>query len=209
MDSKERWLIEELHAKVTNGTYDEFDILALLIILRNSSPKMTPVHEFGDFIAHRQKKIGILKDYLERVQKQLHNLKEVNGSPIKLPIYTVSEIKKSYNDCFASIGLSPLDDEAANQVTVCIISLLQCVEVQTQTTSSVKGLSIGICSEFIGLLGHGDIAAGHGFCFPMLIARNNYEPLPGIDTWMILDNFVTKAYAVGGQFQLEQRKRMS
>ncbi len=209
MDAKERWIIEKLHAKIIQGTYDEIDILAFLITLRESVRKGSLIREFGDFIAHRSRDRGILKEYLERLRHLLQNPMKSNSSIEEVAVYSVYDIQRSLNDLLASIGLSPFGEEIANQVTVCLISLLQFVKVRTKAASSVNSLVIGISSDFIALLGQGHVPAGHVIAFPMLVARNNYLPLPGVDTWMILDNFVTKAYSVGGQFRLEQRKRMS
>ena len=57
MDAKEIFLVQKIYKKIVNSSYNEFDIYALLMLLRQHV-KNGPIREFGDFIAHREKDRG-------------------------------------------------------------------------------------------------------------------------------------------------------
>jgi hypothetical protein len=58
MDSKEKFLVDEPCRRITQQTFHERDVLAPLILLREHSTAESPVREFADFIAHREKDRG-------------------------------------------------------------------------------------------------------------------------------------------------------
>lgn len=203
MDAKERLLIEQLHSTILSGSFAERDILALLIVLRNHAKKDTLVREFGDFVAHRERDQGIFLRYLQSVQSALHGGSVGTGEPV----FTVSsseDVRRSFNEVFRSLRLSELDTEQANQITVCIISLLQSVEIKAGLATSVPKLLVGITYEYIALLGQGRLPAGHVVVFPMLVAQNKYVGLPSsVTAYMILDR-VIEACATNEGFRFAQ-----
>jgi hypothetical protein len=71
MDAKEQSLVRDIHRKVTEHTFHERDVLALLILLRAWAPQKSAVHELADFVAHREKDRGGLKDYVAHVSEYL------------------------------------------------------------------------------------------------------------------------------------------
>lgn len=205
MDAKEFWLITQLHSTIESGSFTERDILALLITLRNHTRKDNLVREFGDFIAHREKDRGILKEYLSSIQSSM-NSKSSNTAEVVFKVHTSESIQNSFNEVFRSLGLSELNLEVANQITVCIISLLQSVEIKIEDlVASVPKLLIGVTYEYIALLGQGKLPTGHIMAFPVLIASNKYVNLPSnVTQYMILDH-VVETYSVNGDLYFLQR----
>ena len=67
------WMVRSnfLLPTYTNGvrshTFDEREVLALLILLRPYSVAGAPVKELSDFVAHREKDRGSLKTYVQHV----------------------------------------------------------------------------------------------------------------------------------------------
>jgi hypothetical protein len=181
MDAKERFMIEQLHSTISSGSFHEQDILRLFIILRRSEKetlqkqgeKTSLVLEFGDFVAHREKDQGILKDIMQSVQSAL----DTRTQPIFTPITNI-DIQKALNKTFQSLNLPEVEEELVNQITVCIISLLQSVKIKinAQSTTLDFELSIGISKKYIYLLGGGQVPEGHTIMFPLLVARNTYLP---------------------------------
>jgi hypothetical protein len=205
MDPKERWLLEGMRAKLDSGSFTERDILSLLILLRRHASSEPVVKEFGDFIAHRDKDKGILKDYLSRVQKLLKGSKE---EALSLPIFTEKEIHLSFNKVLSKIGLTEINSELANQITVCIITLLQSVKVETKLENQIIGFSVAMSSHQIALCGHGTLVAGHRITFPLITAINNgYEEslkfVPFKD--LLTCSHIVESYCIGGKFKVEQR----
>lgn len=204
MDAKERWLIEQLHSVILSRSFTERDVLALLIILRRHAEQDNLVLEFGDFIAHREKDRGIFKEYLHRVHSALRGELATNGEPTSFTVFSFKSVQNSFNKIFRSLGLPELDTELANQITVCIISLLQSVEMKADSATSASKLLVGISCEYIALLGQGRLPAGHIMSFPILMAQNNYKELPSSCTeYMILDRIV-EAGSTNGNFTFAQ-----
>jgi hypothetical protein len=205
MDAKERWLIEQLHSAILSGSFAERDVLALLITLRNHSEQGNLVREFGDFVAHRQKDRGVLQKHLQSVQSALGAELATNGEGTSFTIHSFQSVRNSFNEVFRSLELPELDAELANQITVCIISLLQSVEIKAGSPTCVPKLLVGISREYIALLGQARLAAGPIMNFPILMARNSYMELPPSCTeFMILDR-VVEACSINGHFAFAQR----
>jgi hypothetical protein len=205
MDTKERFLIDQSLSKILSGSFTELDVLALLIILRNHSDQHNLVREFGDFVAHREKDRGILKNYRDTVQLAFNSNSTTINEPITIKVFTSSNIRDAFNEVLRSIGKSDLDIELANQITVCIISLLQSVQVKGKLDASIPQLKVGLTFEYIALLGQAKLPAGHIMAFPILVAQNKYKELPSsISEYMILDHTI-EAYSLNGDFRFAQR----
>jgi hypothetical protein len=66
MDTKELALIKKRHGRITAGSFDEDDVFSLLVLLRPLASVGSPVYEFANFIAHREKDRDHIRDYLDR-----------------------------------------------------------------------------------------------------------------------------------------------
>lgn len=213
MDTKEHWLIKEILADLRACSFCERDVLSLLILLREHADGSSPVREFGDFIAHRDRDRGVLFEFLKRVQQRLLGQESAQEEPPHLPVFTIAEIASSLNSILSDHGFEILDAELTNQVIVCIITLLQGIKIQTKVDSptSVRGFAVGVSSNELGLLGYGIDAEGNSFYFPMLIAQNNgYDyslaqpDSPVIPMLIPIENIVV-ASCVDGVFGIEQQ----
>lgn len=209
MDAKERSLVERAHATLASGSFTERDVLVLLMLLRRHAAPKSPVREFADFVAHRDKDRGILKDFLRGIQLALHADQSGSNRPVTFQVLTNRDIHSVFNAVFASLGLNPIDEELANRIAVCIIALLQSVRIETYQQQPVRGLSVEVSSDSIGLFGHSTIPAGHVLRFPVLLAENRgYElsvamaskPVPFLSC-----DHVIEACCLNGQFIIAQR----
>jgi hypothetical protein len=209
MDRKESWLLAETLAALRIGSFSERDVLALLMLLRPYAAVQSPIREFADFVAHRQRDRGILRTFVDRVQRALWDPQAAESQPIAFPLYTASALQKALNDVLAVLGTEGLGAELANQVVVCIISLLQSVKVDTSLKTSLAGFAVGISSRDVVLLGHGAVKAGHVFQFPLLVAANNgYEVsihLAQFEVPLMTCNSIVEASSRAGRFQIDQR----
>ena len=210
-DEKEKWLIAQVRDAITCGTYSERDVLCLLILLRRHAAPRSAAREFGDFVAHREKDRGILREYLHRVQEAFHSPPNLVPQ-IKLPVFSVTDVTSSINQVLAAFGLPPFEAETGNQIAVCIISLLQEVRIDTPQKSPVDYLAVAISTSHIALMGRSTVTAGHVFSFPLLVAENHvyefslaHEDAPDV-SYLSTCNFVVKTYCIAGAFQFEQTK---
>jgi hypothetical protein len=203
MDAKEQWLVERAVATLRGGTFGETDVLALLILLRRVAPKFSPIREFADFIAHRERDRGILLSYIERVRLAL----EASGDPVKLPVWSCDEVVASLNAALAVFCVPAFEAELGNRICVSIITILQSVHVEAP--SSISHLTVGLSSHQVGLFGRGAVPSGHIFQFPLFIAENRgYEyslTLENCEFFMGGDRII-EALSRSGSFMLEQRR---
>jgi hypothetical protein len=74
VDNKQKQLLEFYYRKFIELTFDEKDVYNFLILIRESVRGIRSIRELGDFIAHREKSKGFIKEYLEENQRILNNL---------------------------------------------------------------------------------------------------------------------------------------
>jgi hypothetical protein len=204
MDAKERWLVEQLLSVINSGTFTERDVLALLIVLRNHAKDDNVIREFGDFIAHREKDRGWLQKYVHEVKKGLAS----GDLPQNIPIAN-KHVQEDLNRVLQLLEIPEVNEELANQITICIISLLQSVQVKIkeQKANILLKLHVGVGRDKIWLIGEAPNPAGMLFFFPIMFGQNRY--LPGIDydsPPLKMDQLV-EAVSVNGVFRLEPRAR--
>src|SRR5258705_2449210 len=94
-----------------------------------------------------------------------HESEQLRAAP-RLPVLSVAEIHQSMNDVLAAYELSITDPELANQLVVCIITLLQNVTLPTGVASHIRAFAVAVSSRAVALVAHGDLS-GHVFQFPV------------------------------------------
>lgn len=187
MDAKEKQLIEFYQNKIINYEFDEKDIYSFLMLLRENMGTHSPVKEFGDFMAHRNKDRGAIHTYLMDNKMKLDHLKN-NDVPqdglsiVSEVVFTTDQIKKSFNQFFKDHGLSLFSTNLVEDIILCIISLLQHIKICEKGGKEIGELHIGYTKESIMLLGFVNIAKSNvKGSFPVLSIRNKYLELPKRD----------------------------
>ena len=182
MDIKEKQLLDTFYSKIIDRNFDEKDIYALLIMLRQHANKKSPVYEFANFIAHRERDKGYIKEYLETTKYKLDNLGKINTILEIRPIFTIKEIEKSFNDVFVKIGKQPTSSDIMNDILLCIIMLLQDIKILDKKGRTFGKLIIGISKTKVFLHGKVKIIVQQNkeiyAIFPALEANNHYIDLP-------------------------------
>ena len=155
---------------------DEKDVYILLILLRPHSRKGSPVYEFANFLAHRQKDRGHIRDYLNRTKFILDNLGDINAVLTIKPIFTEFEVKESFNTVFLKLGFKPVSDKVISRIILCIISLLQGIKIITTDNKPIGELVFGYDVNEITLFGKCRIQTYSEVyvAFPVLTIRNSY-----------------------------------
>ncbi|MGE3979577.1 MAG: hypothetical protein AB7F94_18630 [Nitrospira sp.] len=130
MDAKEQNLVADLHQLITNHSFYERDILALLILLREHATDGSAVRELGDFVAHREKDRGALKKYVQHMNAFVEAAVKNGPAQMKVkPVYSSAEFRDSLNTSFARFGLPQVSPDLTDDVLICIMSLLQDVRI--------------------------------------------------------------------------------
>jgi hypothetical protein len=134
VDFKEIQLVNKTYRLVVERLFHERDILALLILLRPHAKANSPIRELSDFIAHREKDRGALKKYIQHVVEYVDVLKSSNkherNTHLRIDVvYTREAFHKSINEVLSNFNLASLDQTLADDVFICVMSLLQNVRL--------------------------------------------------------------------------------
>jgi hypothetical protein len=174
MDAKEEKLINQYYDKLTSFSFDERDVYSLLILLRPYSQKDYPVYEFSNFVAHREKDRGHIRDYLDRTKFVLDNLGKINTVLEIKPVFSEREIEKSFNSVFTKLGFAPIPNIIISGIILCIISLLQSVKIVTKKNIAIGELVFAYDAKEITLLGKCRVQSKGNAIFPVLSTKNSY-----------------------------------
>jgi hypothetical protein len=174
LDDKELSLISSLRRKIKEKDFHERDILALLLLLRQYSASHSPVYELANFINHREKVQGHIKDYLYEAKKTLDDAKQ-KGAGRQLvfrELFTVKDVQNSFNSTFSQLDLEDLTLQDAEDVLLCIMSLLQDVRI-LHNDEEIGKLTLVRTKSEIQLRGNIRIQ-NEDFPFSPLIVPNHY-----------------------------------
>jgi hypothetical protein len=154
VDTKEATIIKTFYDKLVSLSFDERDVFSFLIVLRPYSQKGSPVYEFSNFVAHRDKDRGHIYDYLlasksffNQVGTKLGDIHELKS------VFTEKEIHDSIDSVVTGLGLAPISDEVSYALQLCIISLLQDVTISDKTGTQIGKLLFAFDKDTIYLMG--------------------------------------------------------
>jgi len=179
-DIKENQLINYYYKKISLNNFDEKDIYSFLILLRQYATSKSPVYEFANFIAHREKDRGYIKDYIETTKKNIEKIGKENVKVVIKSIFTTDDIRKSLNLILEKLDKEPLNNDIVTNIILCIIVLLQDVGLYSKKNKKIGNLVIGINKTNINLMGCINLNNNEkiNINFPALTIENRYLDLP-------------------------------
>ncbi|AWQ16945.1 hypothetical protein C1N92_19745 [Bacillus velezensis] len=188
MDSKEKQLFYYYYEKFRNSTFEEYDVYAFLILIRRHCPDNRSISELADFIAHRDKSRGYIKEYLEELKdkfNKIYNNSVEKQMKIKVEeVFTFKEIKNGLNSVFKKFNLEELNIDIINDFLLCLLSILQDIKIYHKKKEIGK-LSLGITSKKVVLVGSVKISREQkeviDVVFPVLSCKNNYKRIKKLD----------------------------
>ena len=195
MDKKEKQLVDYYYNKFSERSFDEKDLYGFLMVVRELPNDIKVINELTDFIVHREKSTGYVKDYLEECKDIINNLgKEKIRRKIE-NIFSFKEIRNGFNALFQQLGFEKLPLDIINDFIICIISLLQSVKIVSGSLHKEIGhLSFAASSKELFLMGNMTIKNQGRYMpitFPVLSVKNLYEeitPQDKKDTPYLFDN---------------------
>lgn len=176
MDAKEQALVGNLYRRTKARTFNERDVLALLILLRPHAAAGSPVRELSDFVAHREKDRGSLKTYVHHVVAYGEALLKKTAAQLKIDVvHSARAFGDSLNLALAQFNLAPLAGDVTDDVLACVMSLLQDVRL-FHNRVEIGRLGLGRLKKELWLVG---VIVMPGpkpvqIVFPALIVANNY-----------------------------------
>lgn len=206
LDRKEKQLMDFYYEKFAEKNFDEKDLYTFLILVRESAKDIRCIRELGDFIVHREKSKGYVKDYLEENESVLNNLGKENNTMKIDNIFSFKELRNGFNSLFQKNGYSKLPNETISDFVLCIISLLQDVKIiSSKSKREIGKLSFGVSSKEIFLMGIIKILNKDRYVsvmFQVLSVNNIYEevkPSDKYDTPYLFSDEIIEVFNVSGK----------
>lgn len=166
MDKKSVDLIRQIHRKIISRTFDEVDVCALLILVREESNVNKDylkvkwengfLHEVCDFIAHRNRNKGFVFEEAKLTYKHctttgIFHLETTSKRQVLSGMFE-DVIIKEINQIFQKLSLDPIPLICESEIILCIISLLQFAKIETDDKKVSGYLYTIICNDGVYLL---------------------------------------------------------
>jgi len=188
MDAKEKQLFDDLYDRLQKQSFDETDVYALYILLREKVDEKSWLRELGDFVAHRKRDRGrmytnfkVLAEF-DKHTMSLNALAGIEGIQQK-ELYP--EIQKS----MVELGKPILEENVLAELLLCTFSLLQFTEFADNRMEYIGKLYITITNREIILCADPADPSQPRFCLGIL--NNTYtKKLPDdklLDGWFQFD----------------------
>lgn len=125
MDIKEKHMLEHYKRLIENSEFDEYDIYAFLILIRNHIPngKYQIFKEYADAVAHRRKNKGIMLNNIKSCIK--NNYETINGTNVKDYCgFSIESWNKQLTYLMNNFNIT-INELIIKELTLCIFSIFQ------------------------------------------------------------------------------------
>jgi hypothetical protein len=177
MDTKEQLLLSYYYGKLIDNTFDEKDVYAFLLLIKNRSKEHRCINELADFIAHRDQYSGFIKDYLFETRKKFESLGKTNTAIRIEDVFSFRDFKNGINKGLEDCQLKGLPNEKINDFVACVISILQQVKI-TDHGREIGKLFFALSNKQIILMAEIEVSQNvlkkTNAVFPILTANNSY-----------------------------------
>jgi hypothetical protein len=181
LDKKEQQLFEYFYKKFSARSFDEKDLFSFLMLVREDAQDNKVIKELGDFIVHRERSNGYVKEYFEDSTQIIKKLETERNYRRIEDLFSFKEIRNGFNSLFVKRGFEKLPSEIINDFILCIISLLQSVKlVSGNLNKEVGHLSFAASSKEVFLMGNMKTLNKGRYIpvtFQVLSVKNNYEKI--------------------------------
>lgn len=203
MDKKEQQLVNYYYNEFTARNFDEKDLYAFFMVVHKHAKDHKELHDLIDFLVHRDKCTGSVKEYFAECQEIINNLGKAKVRRKIEPLFSFKDIRNGFNALFQQLGFEKLPVEIMNDFLLCIISLLQGIKiVSSRSNQKVGHLSFAASSKELFLMGNLMIrneGRRMPITFPVLSVKNKYEeitPQDQNDTPYLFDNEIMEVINV-------------
>lgn len=197
------------YQKFSQRIFDEKDLFSFLMLVRENASDNKVIKELGDFIVHREKSTGYVKEYLDDCKQIINDLGKNKKRRKIEDIFSFKEIRNGFNALFLQLGYEKLANDIINDFILCIISLLQSVKLVSGSLHKEVGhLSFAASSKELFLMGNMTILNQGRYMpitFPILSVNNRYEaikPQDSKDTPYLFDNELIEVIHIDGKMAI-------
>ena len=178
MDIKEQALVNYYYGKLIENTFDEKDVYAFLLLLKNQCNESASIKELVDLMLHRNQHKGYVKDYLFDTKKKFESLGKSKAAFRIEEVYSFKKIKSGINKVLAACQLEALANDKINDLVTCLISILQQIMITDENDSEIGKLFFALSSKQIILMAEIEVAQNFikktNAVFPVLTTNNHY-----------------------------------
>ena len=178
MDIKEQALLNYYYGKFIGNTFDELDVYAFLLLIRNRSREIRCINELADFVAQRDQYNGFIKEYLIETRKKFESLGKTKSAFRIEDVFSFKEIKNGINKILTEFQLTGLANEKINDFVTCLISILQQVKIIDDQEREIGKLFFALSNKQIILMAEIEVTQNlfkkTNAVFPVMTANNSY-----------------------------------
>lgn len=178
MDTKEQSLLNYYYEKLVNQKFDEKDVYAFLLLIRNRSKGIRCFQELADLAMHREHYTGYIKDYLFETKRKFENLGKTKAAIRIEDVFSYKEIKTGMNKALAEYQLPGLANENVNDFVTCLISILQQIPIVDDKEREIGKLFFSVSNKQIILMVELEVTQNlfkkTNAVFPVLTTNNSY-----------------------------------
>ncbi|MED1470579.1 hypothetical protein [Bacillus salipaludis] len=178
MDKKQQLLLNYYYEKLVNHTFDEKDVYAFLLLIRNRSKEIRWIQELADLAVQREQYTGYIKEYLVETRKKFENLGKTKAAIRIEDVFSFKEIKTGLNKALAEYQLPGLANEHINDFVTCLISILQQIKIMGENEKEIGKLFFSVSNKQIILMAEIEVTQNlfkkTNAVFPVLTTNNSY-----------------------------------
>ncbi|MCM3758156.1 hypothetical protein M3197_11845 [Sporosarcina aquimarina] len=178
MDIKYQQLNAYYFERFTQRNFDEKDVLGFLTLAGNN-PRFDVLYALKELVTTRDTDANSVKSYFDHAHDVIRRLG--SGGPkekIQL-LFSFKEIRNGLNHYFTDSGFEKLEIGAVSDILLCLISLLQGIQIHSGKNRRVSGnLCFGASHKELLLMGTIKATVrGRSVpvTFPILAVKNDYE----------------------------------
>jgi len=197
MDRKEQQLIHDYFHTLKERTFNEKDVHSFMSIIRPYVTDLQHISQLTELIVYRENAQGPIRDYLSACIEAIQALGKTTKKKRIPELCTFKDIRNDMHTLCQRFEVEKFTNEVLNDLTLCIISILQdiCL-LDPDTDRTIGHLSFGASSKYLHLMGNVYVRQ-HGkripVTFPVLSVQNRYEkiqPQDREDTPYLFDKFL-------------------
>ncbi|WP_407855571.1 hypothetical protein [Enterococcus hailinensis] len=179
MDNKESLLIDQCLGSFYENIFVETDVYLLLILLRQHSKKSSIVFELANFVAHRERDRGNVHKYIFETKLKVEKIGTENTQIKISTMFDEHKLLKDINSILFELEKQTLSVEIADDLMLCVISLLQGVKL-IKNNRVIGELKVSVSPTFFQLIGtikpHGGKFKDKNIdiVFPVLRTKNDW-----------------------------------
>lgn len=178
MDIKHQQLNAYYYTCFSQRNFDEKDVLGFLTVAGND-PQFEVLYALKELVTTRDTETSSVKPYFDRALEIISRLGS-GGKKEKIELlFSFKEIRNGLNQYFSDHGFGKLEIGAISDLLLCIISLLQGIQIHSGKNRRAAGnLCFGASHKELLLMGTiKTTVRGRSVpvTFPILAVKNDYE----------------------------------